>query len=125
MMILTTEEIIRIHSMLILKTGGLDGIRDKGLLESAVFSISSGFGDIERYVMIEEKAARLAYGIISNHAFLDGNKRIGILVMLMTLRLNGVPLFYTQDELIQLGLEIAAGNLDYEQILQWVMSHKS
>ena len=107
MIVLTVDEIVGIHSKLIQKTGGLDGIRDKGLLESAVFNISTGFEDVELYPAIEEKAARLAYGIVSNHAFLDGNKRIGVLSMLMTLKLNHVDIKYSQKELIELGLKVA------------------
>lgn len=125
MMILTVEEIIRIHTKLAAKTGGSDGTRDQGLLESAVCCISNGFGDYELYPSIEEKAARLAYGIVSNHAFVDGNKRIGVLVMLMTLRLNHVALSYSQKELIQLGMGLADGNVTYAQALVWIRCHKS
>ena len=70
-----------------------------------------------------EKAARLAYNLISNHAFVDGNKRIGVLAMLMTLRLNGVAPVYTQQELIRLGLSAADGALTYEGILSWIQAH--
>lgn len=125
MIMLTIEEIIEIHSKLILKTGGLDGIRDKGLLESAVFSISNGYGDVEVYPTIEEKAARLAFSIVNNHAFWDGNKRIGILAMLMTLNLNNVLITYTQQELISLGLGTARGTINYDEILSWIINHKS
>ncbi len=62
---------------------------------------------------MEEKAARLGFGIISNHAFIDGNKRIGALVMLKTLKLNNVEISYTQKELIDLGLSVAAGDCKY------------
>lgn len=93
MIILTVDEVIKIHGRLIEKTGGLDGLRDRGLLESAIFNISSGFGEIEVYPTVEEKAARIAFGIVNNHAFLDGNKRIGMLSMLMILRLNQVDCF--------------------------------
>ena len=124
MIILTVDELIKIHGRLIEKTGGLDGLRDRGLLESAVFSISSGFGEIEVYPTVEEKAARIAFGIVNNHAFLDGNKRIGMLSMLMILRLNQVNIKYTQRELIALGLGVADGSIGYDEILNWVISHK-
>ena len=88
MILLTVTEIIGLHSKLIAKTGGLDGIRDIGFLESAVFTTNNSFEGIEQYPTIEEKAARLAYGLVSNHAFVDGNKRIGVLILLMTLKLN-------------------------------------
>lgn len=125
MIILTIEEIVQMHSKLVVRTGGSDGIRDQGLLESAVFCISNGFGDHVRYPSIEEKAARLAYGIVSNHAFIDGNKRIGVLVMLMTLRLNRMALSYSQNELIQLGIGLAGGNVKYDQVLDWIRGHRT
>ena len=74
MIILTVEEIIETHSRLIQKTGGLNGIRDRALLESAVFNILSSFDGIEVYPSIEEKEARLMYSLVKNHSFLDGNK---------------------------------------------------
>ena len=99
--------------------------RDRGLLESAVYSADASFDDVEIYPTIEEKAARLAYSLISNHAFVDGNKRIGVFVMLMTLRLNGIRLVYTQPELIELGLQAASGIMKYEEILNWIKVHDS
>ena len=74
MIILTVEEIIEAHSRLIQKTGGLNGIRDRALLESVVFNILSSFDGIEVYPSIEKKAARLMYSLVKNHSFLDGNK---------------------------------------------------
>ncbi len=123
MILLTVDEIIYLHSKLVAKTGGSDGLRDKGLLESAVFGALGGFGDEEAYPSVEEKAARLMYSIINNHAFIDGNKRIGVVVMLTTLRLNELELKYTQAELIELGLKTASGNADYDNILNFIKSH--
>lgn len=124
MILLTIEELQFLHKKLIAQTGGSDGLRDIGLLESAVYSVEGGFGDIEIYPTVEEKAARLAFSLISNHAFVDGNKRIGILAMLMTLRLNHVSLQYSQRELIDLGLGAASGACKYEEILDWIKQHK-
>ena len=124
MILLTIPEIQMLHSKLIQKTGGTDGLRDQGLLESAVYSTDVSFGDVEKYPTTEEKAARLAYALICNHAFLDGNKRIGILVMLTTLKLNRIILSYTQQELIELGLSVASGTSGYEEILKWIQNHK-
>lgn len=123
MILLTVDEIISLHTKLISKTGGSDGLRDRGLLESAVYSAMGGFGDEEAYPTIEEKAARLMYALVNNHAFVDGNKRIGVLVMLTTLRLNSVELKFTQTELIELGLQTASGKADYEQVLEFIKSH--
>ena len=120
---LTVDEIIELHTKLISKTGGSDGLRDRGLLESAVYSADASFDDIELYPTVAEKAARLMYALVSNHSFVDGNKRIGVFVMLMTLRLNGVNLQYTQKELIDLGLSAADGSAKYEKILDWIQQH--
>lgn len=124
MIVLTVDEIIMLHEKLLKATGGLPGLRDRGLLESAVLSIYAGFGDVEQYPTVEEKAARLAFALISNHAFGDGNKRVGVLAMLMTLRLNGITLQYSQQELIDLGLLVASGRAGYPEILRWITGHK-
>lgn len=82
----------------------MNGIRGRALLESAVFNILSSFDGIEVYPSIEEEAARLMYSLVKNHSFLDGNKRIGVLAMLLTLNLNDIKLSYSQKELIELEL---------------------
>lgn len=123
MILLTVDEIVMLHEKLLAATGGLPGLRDRGLLESAVFSVNASFEDVEQYPTVEEKAARLAYALISNHAFADGNKRVGVLAMLMTLRLNGVTLRYAQQELIDLGLAAASGRAGYDEILSWILNH--
>ena len=125
MILLTADEIINLHTKLITKTGGSDGLRDRGLLESAVYSAMGGFGDEEAYPTIEEKAARLMYSLVNNHAFVDGNKRIGVLVMVTTLKLNSVELKFTQNELIELGLKTASGKADYGQILDFIKKHQN
>ena len=124
MILLTVEEILSLHEKLIDKTGGSQGIRDMGLLESAVYSTETSFDDIEQYPSVEEKAARLMFALTSNHAFVDGNKRIGVFVMLMTFELNGIPLKFTQEELIKLGLSVADGSWNYDKILDWIKKHK-
>ncbi|ANU54757.1 type II toxin-antitoxin system death-on-curing family toxin [Acutalibacter muris] len=124
MICLTTDEVIRLHEKLLSATGGSPGLRDQGLLESAVWSADAAFGNVERYPSIEEKAARLSYALISNHAFVDGNKRIGILALLVTLDLNDVALQYSQTELIELGLAVANGQAKFDDILVWIYNHK-
>jgi death-on-curing family protein len=124
MITLTVSEILRLHQKLLDATGGLSGTRDLGLLESAVYSANQVFGEEEAYPTVEQRAARLAYAITQNHPFVDGNKRIGMLVMLMTLRLNHVQIQYTQAELIQLGLSVADNSYRYEDILAWITNHK-
>ena len=94
---LSKEKVLLLHRLLIESTGGSLGLRDEALLESALESAFSGFGDREFYPTKEEKGARLGYCLISNHAFVDGNKRIGIYVMLTFLEVNGIPLTCTDD----------------------------
>lgn len=124
MILLTIEEVIDLHDKLIERTGGSHGLRDKSLLESAIYSAMSGFADSEAYPSVEEKAARLMFALTNNHAFIDGNKRIGVFTMLMTLQLNNIKVNYAQSELISLGLSVAAGTTDYNQILDWLIKHK-
>lgn len=120
---LTINEIILLHEKLLIKTGGMSGIRDFNMLESAVYSVMQCFGEQEFYSTPCERAARLAFAIIKNHPFYDGNKRIGILVLLMTLKLNHITIQYTQQELILLGLSIADGTLNYTEIVNWIELH--
>ena len=120
---LTVEEVLLLHEKLLAATGGSPGLRDRGLLESAVWSVDAAFGEVEQYPAVEEKAARLAFALVTNHAFVDGNKRVGMLAMLVTLELNGITLRYAQEELVALGLDAAAGHAGYEEILAWVRGH--
>lgn len=124
MILLTVEEVTALHQKLIDRTGGSHGLRDQSLLESAVYSAMSGFEGSEAYPTIEEKAARLMYSLTNNHAFVDGNKRIGVFTMLITLQLNNVRINYTQTELISLGISVADGKIEYDQILDWIIKHK-
>ncbi len=124
MILLTTDEIIELHSKIINRTGGSEGLRDINLLESAIYSAMASFAETESYPSVEEKAARLMFSLVNNHAFVDGNKRIGVFVMLMTLKLNNIEIKYTQTELISLGLSTADGQTDYDSILNWIKKHQ-
>lgn len=124
MILLTAPEITALHDKLIDRTGGSPGLREQSLLESAVYSAMSGFADNEAYPSVEEKAARLMFSLTNNHAFVDGNKRIGVFTMLMTLQLNNVKIKYTQAELISLGLSVADGKTAYDKILSWIKEHE-
>lgn len=115
--------VLAIHHQLITEFGGTQGIRDENLLESALESPYQSFFQNDLYNSIEEKAARLGYGIICNHPFLDGNKRTGIHCTLLLLLINEIKLEYTQKELWQIALHIAHEGT-YEELLQWIDSHK-
>lgn len=121
---LTKEQILLLHTQLIEITGGSDGIRDIGLLESALESPFQSYSGVELYPSIQAKAARLCYGLVKNHAMIDGNKRIGCHAMLVFLALNGYEIEYTQKELSDLILDVAADRKQYEDILQWLLVHQ-
>jgi len=123
MIILTTNEVIIMHDKLIAATGGSPGLRDMGLLESAVQGCAQTFGGEDIYPTVIEKAARMAYTICKNHPFIDGNKRVAVTAMLVILRMNDVPISFSQQDLISLGLSIADGSIDYEDIIDWVNVH--
>ena len=121
---LTKEQVMLLHSQLIKSTGGCDGIRDIGLLESALETPFQSYGGEELYPSIQAKAARLCYGLVKNHSMMDGDKRIGVHAMLVFLAINGYELNYTQKELSDLILYVADGKRNYEDILQWILEHE-
>ena len=114
---LTTKQVISIHSSLIEATGSTDGVRDMGLLESALEAPFQTFDGKDLYPALIQKAARLGHSLISNHSFVDGNKRIGIHTMLVFLAANGVEIECTQKELIDVGLSLADGTMNAEKLL--------
>jgi death-on-curing protein len=119
------EQVVKIHSSLIAKTGGMDGIRDKNLLDSALKSPFQTFGGRELYQDIFDKAAQLCYSLVENHPFADGNKRIGVHLTLLFLKLNNVNISYSQAELIDFGLGIASGKMDKGEIKDWLLRHRT
>ena len=124
MIILSKEQVLMMHSQLITATGGSDGIRDEGMLDSALLNPFQSFGGEELYPSIQAKAAQLCFGLVKNHAMLDGNKRLGAHVMLVFLMLNGYELAYEQKELVDIILKLAAGEKNVEDILRWIISHQ-
>ena len=124
MIILSNEQVLKLHTSLIKTTGGSDGIRDEGMLDVALNNPFQSFGGKELYPSIQAKAARLCFGLVRNHAMLDGNKRLGTHVMLVFLALNGYELSYSQKELSDVILELASGNIGEKEILQWIIEHQ-
>lgn len=123
--ILTEQKVLSLHKLIAEKTGGDPGIRDMGLLSSALESPYATFDGVELYPTVEEKAARLGFTLISNHAFVDGNKRIGMLVMLVFLDVNNYHIRPTNDEVARVGIAVAAGYMKYESLLAWVRENKT
>ncbi len=124
MKVLSKQQILVLHEQLLAQTGGLPGVRDEGLLESALEAPFQGFGETDAYPSLQQKAARLCYGLVKNHPFADGNKRIGAHAMLVFLALNGIELSYSQQELSEIVLALASGERDYDELLRWLIFHQ-
>ena len=118
------EKVLLLHQLIVAETGGSPELRDVGLLDSSLGSIFQTFGGVEFYPTKEEKGARLGYSLISNHAFVDGNKRIGMYIMLTFLEVNGIRLDCTNKDVVEAGLGVASGEMDYDELLAWVREHK-
>lgn len=124
MKILNKRQILMLHQHLVDETGGSPGLRDEGLLDSARNAPFQTFGDTSAYPSLQQKAARLCYGLVKNHPFIDGNKRIGAHAMLVFLAVNGLELSYTQQELSDIILQVAAGEKEYDDLLVWLLAHQ-
>lgn len=120
---LSVDDIIKQHSKLIKITGGLDGIRDKNMLENSVMNCYQTFDGIELYPTVVEKASRLVYSLCHNHPFIDGNKRIAVLSYMLFLNINGFKINATQNELIRWGLSLANSVMSYDDVLSWTNEH--
>lgn len=118
-----TEDVIRLHSQIIQATGGIDGIRDQGILESAICAPLQTFGGQELFPTDIEKIARIGYGLASNHAFLDGNKRIGALMTQLLLKWNGYSLKLEVGELANMFISVADKSATEADLLGWIQQH--
>jgi death-on-curing protein len=121
---ISLEELLVFHRKIIEKTGGSKGIRDLNLIESALNRAFVTFKSKDLYKDIIDKIAAITYGLIKNHGFVDGNKRIGIAVMLFLLKLNELKIRCSQKELIKLGLGIADGLITEENLRNWIRHHE-
>ncbi len=121
---LSKEKVLLLHELLTEATGGDPNIRDLGLLDSALESAFQTFDGVELYPTKEEKGARIGYALISNHAFVDGNKRIGMLVMMTFLEVNGIRLHPTVDDVVRVGLAAASGEMKYDELLEWIYDNE-
>ena len=124
MIILSKEQVIKLHASLIKAAGGSEGIRDEGMLDLALNNPFQSFDGKDLYPSIQAKAARLCFGLVRNHAMLDGNKRLGTHVMLVFLALNGYELYYSQKELSDVILALASSDIGEKEILQWIIEHQ-
>lgn len=111
------ENVLSIYEVLTLKTGGTVGIRDEGLLASALEAPYQTFSGVDLFPTLLEKGVRLGFGLVSNHPFVDGNKRIGILIMLVFFEMNGILIDFTDDEVVDMALGVASGKYSYNDLL--------
>ena len=118
------EKVLLLHQLITQETGGDPNVRDIALLDSALESAFATFGGQELYPTKEEKGARLGYALISNHAFVDGNKRIGMYVLLTFLETNGIKIRPTTEEVARVGLAVAAGEMKYQDLLNWILENE-
>lgn len=121
---LSQEKVLLLHKIITEETGGDPNIRDFALLESALESAFQTFGGEELYPSKEEKGARLGYALISNHAFVDGNKRIGMYIMMVFLEVNGIRIDPSVDDVARVGLAVASGEMKYDDLLEWIIDNK-
>lgn len=118
------EKVLLLHRLIAEETGGSVGVRDTGLLESALNNAYATFDGEYLYKTKEEKAASLGFSLISNHAFVDGNKRIGVYVMLTFLEAEGIKMNCGNNDVVNLGLSVADGTMKYDDILDWIKRFK-
>lgn len=121
---LSIEKALFLHQMMAEATGGSTGVRDNALLDSALESAFASFSGQDLYPSTEEKGAKLGFSLISNHAFVDGNKRIGMFIMLIFLEVNGIRLSCSDEDIVEAGLGVADGTMVYEDLLKWVIAHQ-
>lgn len=120
---ITADDVIQIHSRVIQHSGGMDGLRDRASLEAAISAPMQSFGDQDLYPTTVEKIARLGYGLASNHAFVDGNKRIGAMMTQLLLKWNGFQMSLRSGELADMFIAIADGSAKETDLLAWIQRH--
>ena len=114
------QDVLEVHQVLIQEFGGSQGVRDEGLLKSALERPFSGFGETEFYATPEEKAGAVLESIVNNHPFIDGNKRTGYVLMRLILMQFGKDIIATQDEKYSFVIEVASGQIDFQAIVSWI-----
>jgi death-on-curing protein len=120
---LSLIEVLELHEAVIASSGGARGIRDIGALESAISQPRLTFEQADLYPDIFSKAAALCFSFVMNHAFVDGNKRVGHAAMEVFLILNGLEIGATVDEQERIILDLASGRLTREELTAWVRDH--
>jgi len=120
---LALGEVVELHRRLLEATGGASGIRDFGALESAIAQPKATFEGVDLYPTLVEKAAALGFSLVQGHAFLDGNKRVGHAAMETFLILNGTEIDAPVDDQERLMLDLAAGRIGRNHLVDWLRQH--
>ena len=123
MRFLSLAEVVELHRLILQQSGGSSGVRDLGALQSALAQPRSSFDNTELYPTVEEKASALCLSLVSNHPFVDGNKRVGHAAMETFLSLNGWELQASVDDSEQVILALATGTLSREELVEWTKQH--
>lgn len=121
---LSKSQIFLLYKQLVAETAGSSGLRNEGMLDSALNAPFQTFDGEDVYPSLQQKAAHLCFGLVKNHPFVDGNKRIGVHVMLVFLALNGIELQHTQTELSDVILRLAADTIQSSDLLDWILTHQ-
>lgn len=118
MIYLHKHQLLKIHTQIINEFGGIHGIRNETLLTSALANPLQTFAGLDLYPSVFDKAVQLCFGIIKNHPFLDGNKRIGLHSLLILCHINGLKIDIAHDELIDIIFKVADGTFNRQDVLQ-------
>lgn len=119
---LSVYEVIKLQEKLIFRYGGSNGIREMNLLKSCVESVFQTYGGVELYPTIIDKIIQVSYSLIKNHCFIDGNKRIGVMVLLYLLEINEINHTMRNSDIIKIGLELASGEMSKEDFKNFIES---
>ena len=119
----TLDDVLEAHTEVIRVTGGNPGVKDAGLLQSALAQPQMTFGGEDFYPTLAEKAAALAFSLINNHPFSDGNKRTGHAAMVLFLDMNDCDFVGVVDEQERVIFAVAASKMEREEFTEWVKAH--
>lgn len=120
---LTPHKVLFIHDQVVKRTGGSHGVRDLGLVESAVYRPQATFDGNDLYIGIFDKAAALLQSLLKNHPFVDGNKRTALTASGLFLRLNGYKLINAKKEEVKFAIRVDNQHLDISEISNWLQKH--
>lgn len=120
---LSLAEVLTLHERIVTASGGATGLRDLGALQSAIAQPRATFDGVDLYASLAEKAAALAVSLVTNHPFVDGNKRVGHAALETFLVLNGFELVASIEDAEHTFLALAAGSLSRVELSEWVQGH--